>query len=205
MKLVAVVLLVVVLVSCQGRGTGSNTAHTGTSQAASEVNSDSLLQVAALEVITVLHNERAEMLAPFIHPGEGVRFSPYGYVDTLSDVQLSRKDFLSQLGTEQIVNWGTYDGSGEPIHLTTRDYFRRFVYTSDFLHTKSVKLNGFIGGGNSLNNLEVCYPGCSFVEYHVPGTNPSYGGMDWNSLRLVFRMHKGKYYLVGMVHDQWTI
>jgi hypothetical protein len=29
--------------------------------------------------------------------------------------------------------------------------------------------------------------------------------MDWRSLRLVFEEQGGSWYLVGIVHDQWTI
>jgi hypothetical protein len=29
--------------------------------------------------------------------------------------------------------------------------------------------------------------------------------MDWQSLRLVFEETAGNWYLVGIVHDQWTI
>ncbi len=29
--------------------------------------------------------------------------------------------------------------------------------------------------------------------------------MDWCSLRLVFEKWGAQYYLVGVVHDQWTI
>jgi len=43
------------------------------------------------------------------------------------------------------------------------------------------------------------------VEYHFPGIDPQYGGLDWRSLRLVFQQSGGEWYLVGIIHDQWTI
>ena len=44
------------------------------------------------------------------------------------------------------------------------------------------------------------------MEYHVPGTNPDYGGMDWRSLRLVMEEgDDGKWDLRAVIHDEWTI
>jgi hypothetical protein len=43
------------------------------------------------------------------------------------------------------------------------------------------------------------------VEYHFSGFVEDYGGMDWVSLRLVFIEEEGSWFLVGIVHDQWTI
>lgn len=43
------------------------------------------------------------------------------------------------------------------------------------------------------------------VEYYLPGENPDYGGLDWQSLRLVFQHKEGAWYLVGVIHDEWTV
>jgi len=43
------------------------------------------------------------------------------------------------------------------------------------------------------------------VEYHFPGFDKKYEGMDWASLRLVLIEAKDGWKLVGIVHDQWTI
>jgi hypothetical protein len=37
------------------------------------------------------------------------------------------------------------------------------------------------------------------------GFDPEYEGMDWRSLRLVFEKKNDIWYLVGIIHDQWTI
>jgi len=142
----------------------------------------------------------------YIHPADGIRFSPYGYIDSAEDVHLSGDQFVEILkNKQQKLNWGSYDGSGDTILLTVPAYFARFVYDVDFLKPEKSSLNKFIGFGNSLNNLQKIYPGCPFTERHFSGFDKKYEGMDWRSLRLVFKKHAGKYYLVGVVHDQWTI
>ncbi|MBK8311687.1 MAG: hypothetical protein IPL04_13125 [Chitinophagaceae bacterium] len=38
-----------------------------------------------------------------------------------------------------------------------------------------------------------------------PGSIKKFDGMDWRSIRLVFKIKDGKYFLVGVIHDEWTI
>jgi hypothetical protein len=42
------------------------------------------------------------------------------------------------------------------------------------------------------------------VEYHFTGFEPDYGGLDWRSLRLVFMQDGDEWFLIGIVHDEWT-
>ena len=46
--------------------------------------------------------------------------------------------------------------------------------------------------------------GRKFVEYHDPGEDPQYEGMDWRSLRLVMVPDGEDWRLVGVVHAEWT-
>jgi hypothetical protein len=59
--------------------------------------------------------------------------------------------------------------------------------------------------GNTLDNSLVEYPNGIIVEYHLRGVKADQEGMDWASLRLIFEQHRGAWYLVHVVHDQWTI
>jgi hypothetical protein len=57
---------------------------------------------------------------------------------------------------------------------------------------------------NSLNNLKAIYPKGDFTENYIKGSEAN-AEMDWKSLRLVFEELHGKYFLVAVVNDQWTI
>jgi len=65
-------------------------------------------------------------------------------------------------------------------------------------------VNEELGHSSMINNIAEFYPGSSFVEYHFSGFEEKYEGMDWVSLRLVFLQEGGRWYLVGLVNDQWT-
>ena len=62
-----------------------------------------------------------------------------------------------------------------------------------------------IGRGNTPNNIGATYPRSTIAEYHFPGFDAKYGGMDWTSLWLVFEQDDAQWYLVGVVHGSWTI
>src|SRR5205814_3566037 len=148
-----------------------------------------------------------QKLASFIEPVEGVRFSPYGYVDTTNDRKFSATEFLNYITGKRSakLNWGTYDGSGETILLTADEYFNKFVYDVDFLNAEKISLNKTLGKGNSLNNIDSVYRNYVYTEFYFPGFDKKYEGMDWRSLKLVFKKDIDKLYLVALIHDQWTI
>ena len=112
---------------------------------------DSTLLSLTKDVLTVIKNKKYDSLALFIHPDEGVRFSPNAYIDTAVDkiftIEIFKKDATAK--KHQKFTWGEYDGSGDPINLTIDEYFKRFVYDVDFLTPETRKVNEFIGGSNS--------------------------------------------------------
>lgn len=161
----------------------------------------------ARKSVRVLKEKDMEQLADMAHPVKGIRFSPYGYVDTQSDL-VFRAEQLKELITDKAVyEWGVYDGSGEPIQLTFAEYFAKFIYDADFVQSHKTAVNREIGQGTTRSNLTEVYPPDrhSFVEFHFEGLDPQFEGLDWKSLRLVFEKSNNGWHLVGIVHDQWTV
>jgi hypothetical protein len=160
----------------------------------------------ASEAIMALKDGDMDALSSLVHPDSGVRFSPYATVQDRDggDLVFSAGEVPSLLTDSTVYNWGTYDGSGMPIELTFRQYYEEFVYDVDFVRPDVVGFNERVGQGNSIDNIASAYPDAVMVEYHFEGFDPEYAGMDWRSLRLVFEEKGGGWYLVGVVHDQWT-
>ena len=59
--------------------------------------------------------------------------------------------------------------------------------------------------GNAPENVDAVYEDGRFVEYHFPGIDPAREGFDWCSLKLVFEVWNNDWYLVGMIHGEWTV
>ncbi|MDR6464382.1 hypothetical protein [Chryseobacterium sediminis] len=166
-------------------------------------NKEAVLKQTNDEVLKVLKNKDYSSFASLIHPEKGVRFSMYAFVDIKGDKHFSKADFEKYQPTKTLFTWGAHDGSGDPYKATVNDYLSKWVFAKDFTASQ-YSLNKFIGGGNSLNNLKEIYPKDDFTENYIKGTEKN-GEMDWKTLRFVFEEFQGKYYLVAVVNDQWTI
>lgn len=155
-------------------------------------------------VINALAEKDVAVLANFVHPERGLRFSPYAFVREEHQVFMPN-ELPALVSSGEVYTWGAYDGTGDPIDLTFDEYYQEFVYSSDFANPEQVGVDERIGQGNTINNIDEFYPDSSFVEYHFSGFDEQYEGLDWESLRLVFVEEDGVWWLVGIVHDEWTI
>lgn len=167
------------------------------------ISNEDALKQANEEIVQALKDKNYKKFADFIHPEKGVRFSMYAFVNPKEDKKFSKADFLKYQPTKTIFTWGTMDGSGDLYKATINDYLVKWTYSKDFV-TGQVSINEFQGKGNSLNNLKEIYPNADFTENFIKGSEAN-SEMDWKCLRLVFEEFQGKYYLVAVINDQWTI
>jgi len=165
----------------------------------------SVIQEKADQVLLTLKNKDAAGLVPYVHPQKGLRFTPYTYINISADLVFPAADIPALFSSAGPYTWGTYDGSGEPINLTFSDYYAKFIYDQNFLAAPQIVFNQVMQRGNVTNNFASAYPQGVSIEYHFPGFNAQYSGMDWESLKLVFEQSGSNWYLVGIIHEQWTI
>jgi hypothetical protein len=202
-KLSPFLLLIILLLSACAVQTPTEAPEPTPTPTAAPTDTLTTLETAEV-IIQALAEKDLAKVADFVHPELGLRFSPY------ATIQEDHLVFIPEvlpglLDSDEIYTWGAYDGSGEPIELTFTAYYDEFVYSVDFANPETVALNMRIGQGNTPNNIQDFYPGSYFVEYHFSGFDEQYEGMDWQSLRLVFLEGNGVWFLVAIVHDQWTI
>jgi hypothetical protein len=154
-------------------------------------------------VLEAVQDRDGERLAALGHAERGVRFSPYAFVDVAQDRVLNRSDLASLWRDDRIHTWGSFDGSGNPIEMTSAQYVERFVMDRDFSEATVIAVNKHPSRGNTADNSAEAYPGATFVEYYVEAAEgqPEPG---WAALRLVLEQHAGKWTLVGVIHDEWT-
>jgi hypothetical protein len=169
-----------------------------------ETGPESKLKQAASDIVDMLRDRDLKRLAETIDPDKGLRFSPYSNIDAGSGL-VFKAGGLPTFKDAAKLTWGSSDGSGEPIVLTFRDYFEKFVYDQDFAGAPNISVNKLLGVGNMKFNGKVLYPNASFVEYHFPGFDKKNNGMDWESLVLVLVPSGNDWKLCAIVHSQWTI
>ncbi len=193
------------LIGCAG---GADDGSSISSSAASSAQATSVLpaELAPLSasVLTALKTKDAQALAQLAHPESGVRITPFTYVSE-DDVVLASADLGGIFQSTKTYHWGVEDGSGQPIDGTFAAYYDKYLWDHDFTATPEVTLNRTMDRGSSTDNARDFYgPDAQVVEYHFPGFDPQYAGMDWSSLRLVFqKANDGKWYVTGLIHDRW--
>jgi hypothetical protein len=170
-----------------------------------ETTEESLtVEETADEIVRLLKEKDMKALASFIDPEDGVRFSPYGYVDVENDLSFPAEKVEKLWEDETVYRWGDFDGTGDPIDLTFPEYYDRFVYDQDYVNAEERAVDERLGHGSTLDNTKEVYPDATVVEYHFSGFEEQYEGMDWRSLRLVLKEEDERWYLVSVVHDEWT-
>ena len=159
---------------------------------------------AAYKVLESIKDQDYVSLSQAVHPEKGVTFTPYSYISD-DDMRFSAEEIIQIETDGPSYEWGQYDGSGEPIIRTCREYFARFVYNADYIDAPVIGVNHIVHTGNSIENVTDIYPEAQFVEFHFPGVDPEYEGMDWCTLKLVFEQYGGSLTLVAVIHSEWTI
>lgn len=170
-----------------------------------EGQSPDILEAAAA-VMTALKEKDMDQLAVWAHPGRGIRFSPFAYVDTENDLVFTRDEVEKLMEDPAKQVWRVFEGSGEVIELTFADYYKWYIYDADFEQDAGIAVNKELGKEQNSGNLKEVYPEANhdIVEYYIGGLDLAEEGMDWRSLYLVFETNGDNHKLVGIVHDQWT-
>lgn len=170
-----------------------------------ETDPKKIIEAISEQVIEVLSVMDAAAISEYVHPVKGLRFTPYTFVSTESDLIFAKVEMIDLFDDPDEYLWGYYDGIGDEIRLTPSQYYSKFVYSEDFKNAPEIGYNEILSFGNSLENQFDIYDSSIIVEYYFPGFNEEYEGMDWQSLRLVFEEYDDSWKLVGIIHNQWTI
>lgn len=169
---------------------------------------DSALLKHAEKLLPLLKNNDFRELANYVHPDSGLFFSAFANVVKDGGARLSVADLRNPATPSRIVNWGAFDYKDSSQYVSINTYFDNEVYDVDFINAPIKSVNQFHEKGTDINNIKEAFPGADFVEFHFPGFEPQYEGLDFRSLRLVFRyiVKNGidTPYLTGIVHDRWT-
>lgn len=156
------------------------------------------------DTLGALKRRDGPALAAVAHPSEGVRFSPYAYLGP-GNVRLSVAQLGSAFTDPTNRTWGITDGRGDPIVMTFADYTRTYIYARDFMAASQTAYNRTIGAGNTIDNTADTYPDAILFEAYDPGPDPALKDVQWQCVRLLFERSGARWYLVAVVHGEWTI
>ncbi len=158
----------------------------------------------AQAAVEAMRTGKAQALARFIHPGKGVRFSPYAFVQPMTDIAFTQAQLVEAASSSEKLRWGTDYATSQPLEMPFAEYFKRYVYDKDYAAAQRVGFNQAIGSGSMIQNHNEMYPEAVSVEYYVPEPGAVPGNAtarNFKSLRLLFEHSDDQWWLVGIVHD----
>ena len=100
-------------------------------------------------VLSALKHQDFSTLATFVWP-QGLRFSPYEYVNIETDVILDTKIIINATTINRSYVWWISDGKWDPIDLWIGQYFEKFVNDADYANAPEVLYNQSKQRRNSL-------------------------------------------------------
>lgn len=129
----------------------------------------------------------------------GVRVSPYPYILS-SDKILFAHEVKQYYDNDIQYNWG-YDSDMNPIILTFKEYYNRYIYNQDFANYDEISFNKELSNPTKMvDNTREFYINAIIVELKINGVLPENQGKDWTILRLVFDNYKDNWYLIAIVN-----
>lgn len=170
-------------------------------QAEAPTEGDSLSLVrCALETADAIREGEYSLLSSYVHPEEGVTFTPASTVDRNSNLTFQAGELAQVAESGKSYVWGTSTDAATPIKLTLKDYVASYVWDRDYIASPRISVDAMQVSGNALENTADAYPGCHYVEFYYPAAD---GQSEWSTLKLVFQWYQNEWYLVGIVHSAW--
>jgi len=170
----------------------------------SAADADAAVGASVRDTLAAFQKRDGPALAALAHPSKGVRFSPYAYLQA-TNVTLSAVQLTSAFSDPTKRTWGITDGRGDPITVTFADYAGTYIYARDFALSSQTAFNKTIGAGNTIDNTADVYPDAILFESYDPGPDPRMKDVQWQCIRLLFERSGPRWFLISVIHGEWTI
>jgi hypothetical protein len=170
----------------------------------SAADAEAAVGVSVRAALAAFKKRDGPALGALAHPSKGVRFSPYAYVQA-TNITLSAAQLTTGFTDPTKRTWGITDGRGDPIVMTFTDYTGSYIYARDFASSSQTAYNKTIGAGNTIDNTAAVYPDAILFEAYDPGPDPALKDVRWQCVRLLFERSGNRWYLISVVHGEWTI
>jgi len=134
-----------------------------------------------------------------IHPQKGTVMTWNTHFGGKEDIVFTRSDIKRYIKNPvKKIHWGHTYGKGDKVLMSLQDYMLKLTKPSEYI-SKIKKLN-------SLKGFQ-CDSGsqCKGYEVFWIDENSKTKEYDWQGLVVILEAYHGKWYVVGLLRDRWTI
>ncbi len=157
------------------------------------------LQKKIQKIVSLLSSIRANELTKYMHPKKGVVMTWSVHFGGKDDITFTHRD-IKNLKKNRLkkIDWGHIYGKGDKVRMSLYDYMAKLAKPLNDMR-KIKKLNRLKGfhcpSGRRCKGYEVFW-----IDEH--STTKEY---DWQGLVVILEKYQGKWYVVGLLRDRWTI
>ncbi|SFV90850.1 hypothetical protein MNB_SV-4-652 [hydrothermal vent metagenome] len=160
------------------------------------------LQKKIRKIVSLLHRLEyggKDGFAAYVHPLKGVVMSWHVHFGGENDIRFKREDIQNiQKRRDQKRFWGYTYGKGDEVYMSLFEYMAKLTKPLNII-SQTVQLKTLKGF--------VCPPQteCKGYEVFWRDENTKTPEYDWQGLVMIFERYQGKWYVVGLLRDRWTI
>jgi hypothetical protein len=149
----------------------------------------------AKRVARLITNKDINTLKRLIHPTKGLLLTNNVTFAKINK-HFTRATFERFYNSKQKLYWGETEGRGDKVYLSLKSYLQKLTRAKNItkIINKDAKSFYFPDAKNT-----VAY------ELKWIDKNSKTKDYDWLGLVVVMQKYRGKYYIVGLLHNRWTI
>ncbi len=162
------------------------------------------LLTTANSILEDIKSKNFSSVANHVDADKGIVFCPYsgGCMNGDNGVSFTKSEVANFMEDNKVYLWGYQDGSGFPIKLTPSQYYDEYLMDASYTTKERY---GMTKQPETRSQIQERFPGSTIVEFYFPGTQ-QYDFMDWQNLNMVFiKDNNGKWRLIAIVNNRWTI
>lgn len=164
------------------------------------VSSNSNARVSALKFVSILNNHfSGKNIASFMHPKKTITLSYSTHFLRKNDKTFKRADFVNlEKSRYKKLYWGRDENSEEKIYMSLYNYMKKLKKPHFYETMKVMKLK-------NLKGFTCLSKKCVGYEILWQNNHTQTDAQDWHGVVVILEKYQGKWYIVGLLRDRWTI
>ena len=160
------------------------------------------LRKKVLEIVSLLNGEKYEgidELTEYMHPKKGIVMTWNVRFGGKEDLTFTRNDIKNiEKNRFKKIHWGYTYGKGDEVRMSLYNYISKL--TKPFNTISKIEKLKTLKGFHCPSETE-----CRAYEVFWINESSETKEYDWQGLVVIFEKYRGKWYVVGLLRDRWTI
>ena len=152
------------------------------------------------QTVQWIHSGNITALARHVHPTHGITLTEMVSFEDEARLRFTSQSLLSALRSKKLLYWGNDYAKGDPIRMTLHEYFTLLTRKPAAITRIDAPCKQNIRSFAVKHHGRLTCREARWINSHSQTRD-----YDWLGLVVVMEQYRGKWYIVGLMHDRWTI